>query len=136
MKKELPEKHVVTCFLECKGKILILRRSQAVGSFKGRWAGISGYVETTADEQSLTEIEEETGLFPQDMELVAKGDLLAAEDEGVRLVVHSYLFRIKEPGKVKIDWEHSDKRWIKPEDMDSYQTVPMLKEILALVYQF
>ena len=70
------------------------------------------------------------------MELVAKGDLLAAEDEGVRWVVHSYLFRIKEPGKVKIDWEHSDKRWIKPEDMDSYQTVPMLKEILALVYQF
>lgn len=136
MKTELPEKHVVTCFLECKGKILILRRSQAVGSFKGRWAGISGYVETTADEQSLVEIEEETGLCPQDVELVAKGGLLSAEDEGVRWVVHSYLFHIKEPAKVRIDWEHTEKRWIKPEDMDNYQTVPMLKETLALVYQF
>lgn len=135
MRKELPEKHVVTCFLECDGRILILRRSQAVGSFRGKWAGISGYVETTADEQTLVEIEEETGLCPQDVELVAKGSLLVAEDESVKWVVHSYLFRIKEPDKVKIDWEHSEKRWIKPEDIDSYQTVPMLREILARVYQ-
>ncbi|MFH1663083.1 MAG: NUDIX domain-containing protein [Chloroflexota bacterium] len=134
--KELPEKHVVTCFLECEGRILILRRSRAVGSFKGKWAGISGYVETTADEQTLIEIEEEAGLCPQDVKLLAKGDLLEAEDEGVRWVVHSYLFRIKEPNKVKIDWEHSDKKWIRPEDMGKYQTVPMLKEVLARVYQF
>ncbi|MCJ7769713.1 MAG: hypothetical protein MUO92_04485 [Dehalococcoidales bacterium] len=46
MTKELPEKHVVTCFLGCDGRILILRRSQAVGIFKGKWAGISGYVPT------------------------------------------------------------------------------------------
>jgi len=136
LRKELPEKHVITCFLECGGKILILRRSQEVGSFRGRWAGISGYVETTADEQTLVEIEEETGLCPQDGELLAKGSLLVAEDEGVRWAVHSYLFRIKEPNKVRIDWEHSEKRWIRPEDIDSYQTVPMLKEILARVYQF
>ncbi len=135
MKEALPEKHVVTCFLECDGRILILRRSQAVGSFRGRWAGISGYIETTADEQTLVEIEEEAGLCPQDVELVAKGDLLMAEDEGVRWVVHSYLFHIKEPDKVRIDWEHSEKRWIRPEDIDSYQTVPMLKEALAQVYE-
>jgi len=134
--EELPEKHVVTCFLECDEKILILRRSQAVGSFRGRWAGISGYIETTADEQALLEIEEEAGLYPQDVELVAKGDLLMAEDEGVRWVVHSYLFRIKELDKVRLDWEHSEKKWIRPKDIDSYQTVPMLREILALVYQF
>lgn len=136
MTEKLPEKHVVTCFLECDKKILILRRSQKVGSFRGRWAGISGYIETTADEQALVEIEEEAGLCLQDLELVAKGDLLAAEDEGVRWVVHSYLFRIKEPDKVRIDWEHSEKKWIRPEDLDSYQIVPMLKEVLALVYQF
>ena len=136
MIKELPEKHVVTCFLDCDGRILILRRSQAVGSFRGRWAGINGYVETTADEQALVEIEEETGLYPQDVELVAKGDLLVAEDEGVRWVVHSYLFHIREPDKVRIDWEHSEKKWIRPEEIDSYQTVPMFKETLARVYQF
>ncbi len=136
MNKELPEKHVITCFLECKGRILILRRSQAVGSFKGRWAGISGYVETTADEQTLVEIEEETGLCPQEVELVAKGETFTADDEGIRWVIHSYLFHVWEPDKIRIDWEHSEKRWVKPEEIDSYQTVPLLKETLTRVYQF
>jgi hypothetical protein len=99
------------------------------------WAGISGYVEATADEQVFIEIEEETGLYPNDVVLVSKGDLLKAEDEGIRWVVHSYLFRIKEPNKVKINWEHTEKMWIRPEDMKHYQTVPMLKEILEQLYK-
>lgn len=135
LKEELPEKHVVACFLECNGRILILRRSQAVGSFKGRWAGISGYVETTADEQILVEIEEETSLCPEDVELVAKGSLLVAVDEGFRWVIHPYLFHTKETDKVRINWEHSEKKWIRPENIDSYQTVPKLKETLLQVYQ-
>ncbi|MCL0057688.1 hypothetical protein M1N05_01270 [Dehalococcoidales bacterium] len=44
------EKKVVTCFLESDGEILILRRSAQVSSYQGRWAGVSGYIETTADE--------------------------------------------------------------------------------------
>jgi 8-oxo-dGTP pyrophosphatase MutT (NUDIX family) len=132
---EIPEKHVVTCFLECDARILILRRSEMVGSFQGRWAGVSGYVEKTADEQTLIEIEEETGLRREDLELVRKGDPLEAEDEGIKWVVHPYLFRIKERNKVKIDWEHNKIRWIKPGDIDNYETVPMLKETLARVYQ-
>lgn len=135
MTNELPEKHVVTCFLECDARILILRRSEMVGSFQGRWAGVSGYVETTADEQTLIEIEEETGLCREDLELVRKGDTLEAEDEGIRWIVHPYLFRIKERNKVRIDWEHNKIRWIKPGDIDNYETVPMLKETLAQVYQ-
>ncbi len=135
MTNEIPEKHVVTCFLECDARILILRRSEMVGSFQGRWAGVSGYVETTADEQTLIEIEEETGLRREDLELVRKGDPLEAEDEGIKWVVHPYLFRIKERNKVKIDWEHNKIRWIKPGDIDNYETVPMLKETLAQVYQ-
>ena len=47
----LQEKRVVTCFLESEGEILILYRSEQVGSYQGRWAGVSGYVETTADKQ-------------------------------------------------------------------------------------
>lgn len=133
MAGSLPEKHVVTCFLECDGRILILRRSELVGSFRGRWAGVSGYIETTADEQALVEIEEETGLCREDVELVKKGIPLKVEDEGVRWVVYPFLFRIKERDKIRIDWEHSDKLWIKPEDIDNYQTVPMLKEALAQV---
>ena len=133
----LQKKQVVTCFLESTGEILILRRSEQVGSYHGRWAGVSGYIETTADEQALTEIAEETGLSQEDLKLIKKGKPLSIGDEklGVKWVVHSYLFRIKDRSKVKIDWEHKEARWIKPEEIDSYQTVPMLKETLAKVYE-
>ncbi len=126
---------MVTCFLESNGEILLLRRSDQVGSYKGRWAGVSGYIETTADEQALTEIAEETSLGREDVKLMKRGKPLSAEDEklGVKWVVHPYLFHIKDRDKIKIDWEHKEVRWIKPEEIDNYQTVPKLKETLARV---
>ena len=132
----LQEKQVVTCFLESENKILILRRSERVGTYQGRWAGVSGYIETTADEQALTEIREETNLSGEDLELVKKGKPLSVEDEklGVKWVIHPYLFPIKNREKVKIDWEHKETRWIDPKDIDNYETVPKLKETLARVY--
>ena len=102
----LQEKRVVTCFLESGGEILILRRSGEVGSYRGSWAGVSGYIESTADEQALTEIEEETNLRRGEVEMVKKGEPLAVEDEGlgIRWVVPPYLFRIKDRDKIRIDW--------------------------------
>ena len=133
----LPEKRVVTCFLESNGEILILRRSNLVGSYQGRWAGVSGYIETTADEQALTEIEEETSLRSKDLKLIIKGKPISIKDGklSVKWVVHPYLFHIEDREKIKIDWEHKEMRWIKPEDLDNYQTVPQLKETLAQVYK-
>lgn len=135
MAEDLSQKNVVTCFLECDGRILILRRSDKVGSFRGRWAGVSGYIETTADEQALVEIEEETGLCRGDVELVKRGSPLRVEGEGVGWLVHPFLFRVKCADSIKIDWEHSDKRWIAPDEIDNYQTVPMLKEALESVLE-
>ena len=133
----LEERQVVTCFLESDGEILILRRSEQVGSYRGRWAGVSGYVEKNADEQALTEIEEETTLYGKDLKLIKRGKPLPVKDEklGVKWVVHPYLFQIKDRNKIKIDWEHKEIRWIQPKELNNYQTVPMLKETLARVFK-
>ena len=128
---------MVTCFLESDSEILILRRSGQVGSYQGRWAGVSGYIETTADEQALTEIEEETSLSEECLKLIKKGRPLVVKDDklGVKWVVHPYLFHIKDRDKIKIDWEHKEARWIQPRDIDNFETVPKLKETLARVYK-
>ena len=137
MKNSLQEKQVVTCFLESDNEILLLRRSEQVGTYQGRWAGVSGYIETTPDEQALIEIAEEAGLGGEDIILVRKGKPLTIEDVelGVRWVVHPFLFHINDRNKVKIDWEHKDTRWIEPGDIDDYQTVPMLRETLTRVHE-
>ena len=119
MTSNLQEKQVVTCFLESENDILILRRSEQVGSYQGKWAGVSGYVDTTADEQALVEIEEETSLYREDIRLIKRGKPLLIKDEklGIKWVVNSYLFHIKDRNKIKIDWEHKEVRWIKPKEI-------------------
>jgi len=126
---------VVTSFLESGGKILLLHRSERVGSYRGKWAGVSGYIEKSPDEQALIEIAEETGLSGEDIELVKKGKPLEVEDAelATRWIIHPYLFHVNEPGKIRIDWEHKELKWIDPEDIDDYQTVPALKEVLGRV---
>ena len=136
MSGNFTEKHVVTCFLESDGEILILRRSRKVGSYRGRWAGVSGYVESTPDEQAFTEIIEETGLEQEDVELCRKGEPLQVEDEqlGTRWIVHPYFFHVKNRDKIQTDWEHVETKWISPPDISKYTTVPRLQETLERVY--
>ncbi len=131
------EIHAVTSFLQSENDILILLRSERVSTYPGKWAGISGSVDydKTADEQALVEIEEETGLSREQIELIRKGEPLLINDEelGLRKVVHPYLFHVKNRNKIKIDWEHKEIRWIKPAQIDDYETMPKLRETLAQV---
>ncbi len=128
----MEEVHVVTCFLENGNKILILCRSGQVGSYRQRWAGISGHIEEGATPlaQAWQEIKEEAGLAHPDISLVKEGETLEVEDENLqrRWVVHPFRFHLRAREKVVIDWEHSECRWIDPEDIKNYATVPGLYE--------
>ena len=129
------KKDVVTCFLEDEGKILIARRSSKVGTYQGRWAGISGYMEEDPYRTALNELKEEVSLTKNDVELVRTGDVLEVQDERLNTLwrVHPYLFKCKYPEKIKLDWEHKEYRWIRPEEISNYETVPKLKETFEKV---
>ncbi len=131
------KRKVVTAFIEHGGKVLLLRRSHRVRTYQGRWAGVSGSVEKSPDEQVMQEIYEETGLGHGDISLVRRGEPLEVVDEGkdITWVVHPYLFHIDEPELICLDWEHVEMRWIDPEEMDQLDTVPGLKQTLARVWQ-
>ena len=128
----MDKRHVVTCFLEHDGEIMILRRSERVGTYQGKWAGVSGYIEedSSALEQAWTEIKEEVGMDRDDVELVRKGQPLEVVDAelGRKWIVHPFRFRVLRPEKIGIDWEHTEAKWITPEDIGRYETVPKLLE--------
>jgi PncC family amidohydrolase len=131
----LEERHVVTCFLEQGGLILILRRSGKVGTYKRDWAGVSGYLETAPLEQAYTEIREETGLFNNNIRLVKQGRPLEVIDQSIsrKWVVHPFLFHVLDPLKIMIDWEHTEFKWIKPGELKTFNTVPGLDRALNSV---
>jgi len=130
-------REVVTSFLTTDHRILILRRSQKVGTHRGQWSAVSGYLE--GDEQSLTramtEIREETGLSAVQINLLKEGEVLRAFDEGTETVwvIHPFLFEAKS-STVQLDWENTDYKWIEPKQLASYETVPKLREAFDRVH--
>jgi 8-oxo-dGTP diphosphatase len=137
---------VVTCFLLRTGadrhdEVLILRRSGAVRTYRGRWAGVSGYLEgpaSMAEAQARREVQEETGLSAADVELLRVGEAFTFEDSELdtRWTVHPFLFRVREGASIAVDWEHTEARWVRPSALGRYRTVPRLKEALSRVYEW
>ena len=89
-------KSVVTAFLTADKKILLLRRSEKVGTHKGKWAAVSGYLEGSENplRRAQIEIQEELGLPPEYVSLVRAGEVLRAYDEQTKTawIVHPFLF--------------------------------------------
>ncbi len=129
---ELRPTHVVTNFLlrtdGNEPRILIVRRSQRVGSYNARWAGISGFIEpgVTPDDQAYTEIREETGLQRDQVRMLKRGSVIEHADASLNRhwYIHPYLFEVLTPDAIKLDWEATEMRWIAPAELGNYETVP------------
>lgn len=76
------KKHVVTVFSRYENNILVVTRSSAVGSYQGRWSGISGYLESGIAplEQAYTELREETGLLENDLTFIKEAPPIEVKD--------------------------------------------------------
>jgi len=133
---QLRQTHVVSCFLLRKDmdqpRLLIVQRSQHVGSYNARWAGISGFLETgvTPDEQAYTEIREETGLQGKQIRMLKRGEVIEFEDTSIgrHWYIHPFLFEVLTPDAIALDWEAIKMRWIVPSEIQAFQTVPKLDE--------
>lgn len=135
---------VVSCFLlrmdgGGEPRLCIVRRSQRVGSYHARWAGISGFIEegVTPEEQALTEIREETGLQGAQVCLLRRGAVLEHVDAdlGRRWLIHPFLVEVREPEAIKLDWEAEEMHWIAPSELATYETVPKLQEAFLAAQQ-
>jgi 8-oxo-dGTP diphosphatase len=122
---------VVTSIIENNNKILILRRSEKVKSFKHKWAGVSGYFEKDEDllSRALIEIFEETKIDNKDLMLRKIPQQIKIKMEnGKAITIQPFYFSSKTK-KIQIDWEHSEYKWIKKEHITNYDVVPKLTEI-------
>ena len=132
---ELPDvkaKRVVTAILRNRGRILIVRRSQKVGTFQGRWSAISGHIEGREDpkHRAIVEVREETGL--RGIVFRSAGEPVLARDGATMYVVHPFLFDAPSR-RVRLDWENVEHRWIRPEELHRFETVPRLMDVVAAV---
>jgi ADP-ribose pyrophosphatase YjhB (NUDIX family) len=121
-----------------RDEVLLVRRSERVRTYRGRWAGVSGYVEpgVAPQDQAYTELREETQLATEDASLLSVGAPLPVQDaaEGLAWVVHPFLFLVHQPDRIQTDWEARESRWVATGEVAQLETVPGLADALARVY--
>lgn len=126
---------IVTSFLTDSNKYLILKRSEKVRSMKGLWAGISGIIEGNEDPlyRAKIEIMEEAGILASHLELLKRSTKMRIDSpqyENHEWEVFPFLFSVKSP-MIRLNWENSEYRWIHPDEITNYNTVPSLDKVLA-----
>ncbi|POG55373.1 NUDIX domain-containing protein [Haloferax marisrubri] len=120
--------HVVTVFLRHGGRVLLARRSEAVGTYQGRWAAISGYVEgdlADAERDVRRELAEEIGVHESDADLVRAGEHVSVADGGREWTVHPFLFDARNRD-IDPNEELAAVEWVHPTAIRERETVPGL----------
>ena len=114
-----------------------MKRSNQVGTYRGLWGGVAGYVEELEEpyDTAIKEIRQEAGIEVDALELVRKGNPIEFSDtyDGRRYnwIVYPFLFHIQSKELVQIDWEHEEYRWVHPSDVKRLETVPGLDEVIT-----
>lgn len=99
------------------------------------WAGVSGIIEkndTTPLDRAKIEIFEETGINEKEIELLKSIEQIKIESAQYKnhgWNIFPFLFRTKNPA-IKLNWENSEFKWIEPNEIKNYETVPELEKIL------
>ncbi len=125
---------IVTSFIKDNDKLLILKRSDKVKSMKGLWAGISGIIENNEEplKRAKIEIFEEAGITEDGITLVKASKEMRVNSpqyNNHEWEIFPFLFEATNP-TINLNWENSDFRWIRAEELKDYETVPSLQKVL------
>jgi ADP-ribose pyrophosphatase YjhB (NUDIX family) len=130
---------VITIFVRYGSKILLLRRSDRVSTYRGKWNTVAGYLDELKPlkEKILEELREEIGIDEKLISSIEVGEFFEFKDReiGRRWIVTPALVELIEKPNIKLNWEHSEYRWIEPNEMDRFDTVPNLDTGLKRILQ-
>ena len=129
-----PFNRVISSLVLHEGKFLILKRSKFVGSFQGYWSCISGFLEKGEEplETALREISEETQKKRASLTLLKSAGPFYSEIPAVIFESHWFLFE-SEDKDICLDWEHDEIKWIKPDEIVKFKTVPWLENMIKIL---
>lgn len=121
---------VITVFVKYKDEMLILKRSNKVHTYKGFWNTVAGYYDEfkPLKKKALEELFEETTITKKYIKYVKPGKMFRMHDKKINRIWHvnPVLVVLKKKPKIKIDFEHTEYRWIKPSEIKNYKVVPNL----------
>jgi len=121
--------------IEKDGKILILKRAKTEDCFKEMWDIPGGKIKfgEMPEEALKREVKEETNL---EIEIVKPVRIWSFfKNENTQVFGVTVLCKYKS-GEVKLSKEHSDFKWIKPEEIENYNIHEGIKKDVKAAFNF
>ncbi len=123
---------VINIFLEYKGRILLLKRSNKVHAYQGKWNAVSGYLDELKpiSQKAEEEIKEELDIEKSSLKSIQIGKRYRFKDSKINKtwIIYPVLVKLKEKSKITLDWEHTEYKWIEPIDLVNFDIVPDLEK--------
>jgi len=124
----------LTVFVKYKDKILLLKRSNKVRTYRRKWCPVAGYLDELKPirKKALEEVQEELGIPENSISSIHIGKPYEFADAelGITWIDHPAILELKNKPDIELDWEHTEYRWIKPEELKKFDTVPKLEKTL------
>jgi len=119
---------VLSIFVKQGKDILLLKRSSKVGNYKEKWSTVNGYLDEIKpiEEKVFEELEEEIGITKSMISSIDIKELFKFKDENLDKVwlIYPVIVELKEKTKIKLDFEHTDFKWVRKEDIRNFDTIP------------
>ncbi len=121
---------VVAVIRNKEGKYLVLKRSEWEKAYPGMYTFPGGKVEDndSIEETLEREVLEETGLVLKTRKILLKDKSFTRPDNQT-VKVFSYLCDVEKDGPVIISDEHTDYKWVDPEELPSLNHVGIEEEL-------
>jgi len=116
----------VTCFIKCRGRILILKRAPSVHVNPSLRSPVAGRIRSrvSPEMQAYKEIREETGIERRKLRLVKRGRKYTLQiSASVRASVQPFLFE-STTIRVRLNWENTDYRWVEAANLSRFRLIP------------
>lgn len=133
-----PKAPVLICFVSYNNKILLLKRSNKVLVYRGMWSTVAGFIDELKPirEKILEELSEELKIGPDIIKSIKIGDSYEIVDKKVKRIWIRVpvLVVLNKKSNIILDFEHTEYKWINPEEINLYKTPPQTLESLKRVF--
>lgn len=123
---------VLTCLVEYNDKILLLKRSDKVRTYQGLWNTVVGYLDEIRplEEKAREELQEELGITADLIQKIKLGEPYELNDKNINKtwIIFPVLAELNKEPVIKLNWEHTEYKWIDPADLKKFDIVPNFEE--------
>jgi len=122
---------IVSIFVKYKDEFLLLKRSDKVNVYKGKWNSLTGYLDKpNFIEQIVEEVEEELGFGKEYFLSTQFGDHYEIFDDKInkKWIIFPVLLELNDKPDIRLNWENSEYKWIKPGELNNFDIIPDVEE--------